>query len=60
MEDKTINIEDAFRVINNKETIRDFSNPTGGKSGQFFFFTRDNKLLIKTITKSELKVIIYI
>ncbi len=51
-------MEDAFKVINNKEAIQDFSIPSGGKSGQFFFFTKDNKLLIKTISKPELKVIL--
>jgi 1-phosphatidylinositol-4-phosphate 5-kinase len=29
------------------------SNPTGGKSGEFFFFTYDNRLLLKTMTYSE-------
>jgi len=27
---------------------------TGGKSGEFFFFSQDNKLIIKTISKGEM------
>ena len=29
----------------------------GGKSGEFFFFSYDNQLVIKTITRSELNVL---
>lgn len=28
-------------------------NPKGGKSGEFFFFTYDSKLIIKTVKESE-------
>ena len=31
---------------------------SAGKSGSFFFFSHDNKFLIKTVTSSELKTIL--
>jgi 1-phosphatidylinositol-4-phosphate 5-kinase len=52
--DKTINIYQSFSVQNNKQLVTDFAGPSGGKSGEFFFFTSDNKLLMKTITTREL------
>lgn len=51
-----ININDAFKVVKNKNGILNFSQPTGGKSGEFFFFSSCNRLIIKTLTKHELKV----
>jgi len=32
----------------------------GGRSGEFFFFSSDNKIIIKTISNSELKVLLKI
>ena len=34
------------------------STNIGGASGSFFFFTEDNKYIIKTITKSELGIFV--
>ena len=34
-----------------------FMNPDGGKSGEFFFFTGDNRLIIKTMNDDEFKTI---
>lgn len=39
----------------NEEQLKIFQNPDGGKSGEFFFFTSDNKLILKTISNDELK-----
>ncbi len=33
----------------NKENITQASGSDGGKSGEFFFFTYDNKFILKTI-----------
>jgi 1-phosphatidylinositol-4-phosphate 5-kinase len=38
----------------NQTRIMSFKNPDGGKSGEFFFFTEDNKLILKTMTDAEL------
>lgn len=34
--------------------MKKLGGPTSGKSGEFFFFTHDNKLILKTIKSSEL------
>ena len=37
-----------FNIISKRE------KPSGGKSGEFFFFTHDNKFFIKTMKPEEL------
>ncbi|CAD8084249.1 unnamed protein product [Paramecium primaurelia] len=54
---KVNNYSDSFNPIANQEQINSFTGPDGGKGGAFFFFTFDNKLLIKTISEQELLVI---
>ena len=34
------------------------SSNVGGKSGSFFFFSEDNKYIVKTINKTERKVLL--
>jgi len=41
----------------NKEQIDDASGPGGGKSGEFFFFSRDKKLILKTVPDTEMAMI---
>jgi 1-phosphatidylinositol-4-phosphate 5-kinase len=41
--------------VDNIEQIKKFKGPDGGKSGEFFFFSNDNKLIIKTLSDQELK-----
>ena len=43
--------------MQNKENIMKVKE-SEGKSGSFFFFSHDNRFLIKTITGSELKTIL--
>jgi 1-phosphatidylinositol-4-phosphate 5-kinase len=45
----------SFDPDDNAIQIQNFSGPDGGKSGQFFFFTRDNSFILKTITDTEMK-----
>ena len=45
-----INIEKSLNLIDNYESIMNIIGPDGGKSGEFFFFSYDNKLILKTIT----------
>lgn len=49
-----VNLYNSFDPIANQEQIKHFKGPDGGKGGAFFFFTHDNKLLIKTISDQEL------
>lgn len=35
----------------NKESIEKLSQGSGGRSGQFFFFSYDNQIIIKTLSK---------
>ena len=48
-----IDLEDSFDLIKNNAKIAQFEGPDGGKSGEFFFFSHDNKLIIKTMRWSE-------
>ncbi|CAD8186384.1 unnamed protein product [Paramecium octaurelia] len=54
---KINNYSQSFDPISNQEQINSFKGPDGGKGGAFFFFTFDNKLLIKTISEEELMII---
>ncbi|KAM3136445.1 hypothetical protein pb186bvf_011403 [Paramecium bursaria] len=50
-----INIEKSLNLIDNYESIMNIIGPDGGKSGEFFFFSYDNKLILKTITQQEVQ-----
>ncbi|CAD8107781.1 unnamed protein product [Paramecium primaurelia] len=54
---KMINHFKSFDLLANQEQIKQFKGPDGGKGGAFFFFTHDNKLIIKTLSDQELVVI---
>lgn len=41
----------------NEQQIKKNVQSDGGKSGQFFFFTFDDKVILKTLQKKELNVI---
>ncbi|KAM7256666.1 hypothetical protein ACFE04_012407 [Oxalis oulophora] len=42
-------------AICGSDTLREFSSP--GKSGSFFYLTQDDRFMIKTVKKSEVKVL---
>ncbi|CAK67984.1 unnamed protein product (macronuclear) [Paramecium tetraurelia] len=44
----------------NQEQIRECAQTSGGKSGEFFFFNHNNKILLKTISMSELQTLLEI
>ncbi|CAD8161005.1 unnamed protein product [Paramecium octaurelia] len=48
-----VDIEDSFDVSKNLLKIEQFTRPDGGKSGEFFFFTHNNQLILKTMRQSE-------
>ncbi|CAD8195769.1 unnamed protein product [Paramecium octaurelia] len=54
---KMINHFKSFDLVANQDQIKQFKGPDGGKGGAFFFFTHDNKLIIKTLSDQELTVI---
>ncbi|XP_061374396.1 phosphatidylinositol 4-phosphate 5-kinase 2-like [Gastrolobium bilobum] len=51
-----IDPEDYMLSICGSDTLREMSSP--GKSGSFFYLTQDNRFIIKTLKKSEVKVLI--
>lgn len=44
-----INLESSLCLLANKQRIQAFGGPDGGKSGEFFFFSWDNKIILKTM-----------
>ncbi|CAD8075462.1 unnamed protein product [Paramecium sonneborni] len=48
-----IDIEDSFDVQKNLMKIEQSTGPDGGKSGEYFFFSHNNQLIIKTMRQSE-------
>ena len=65
--DKIIDMDDAFKGISEsldlKENLPGIASSgvnKAGKSGEFFFFSKDNKFVVKTISKKELDVFLKI
>jgi hypothetical protein len=46
-----IDLNNSLDPHDNFEQIKKFKGPDGGKSGEFFFFTNDNRLIIKTLSE---------
>ncbi|CAD8098750.1 unnamed protein product [Paramecium sonneborni] len=57
-ENDKLDIYESLNINNNFEKITNASKNEGGKSGQFFFYSQDNQLIIKTVTQQELKIIL--
>lgn len=49
-----VNIEESLDLESNHTAIKNASGSDGGSSGEFFLFSQDNKLVIKTLTEKEL------
>lgn len=49
-----LNIQESLDLTFNKEAIANISGPGGGKSGEFFLFSKDRKLILKTIPDVEM------
>ncbi|KAI4388060.1 hypothetical protein MLD38_000430 [Melastoma candidum] len=47
---------DYMLAVCGNDALRELSSP--GKSGSFFYLTQDNRFMIKTVKKSEVKVLI--
>jgi 1-phosphatidylinositol-4-phosphate 5-kinase len=48
---------DYMLAICGNDALRELSSP--GKSGSFFYLTQDDRFMIKTVRKSEVKVILF-
>lgn len=51
-----IDFDVSLDLIRNDENIKKANKADGGKSGEFFFCTHDNKLIVKTLSSSELQI----
>lgn len=52
---KMIDLYKSFNLNNNiQRIIEKFGGPDGGKGGEFFYFSDDNKIIVKTMTDTEL------
>jgi len=60
LDDKVSQFEQSLDLANNFTNIQKAGVIGGGKSGEFFFFSFDNNLIIKTISDEELRVLIEI
>ena len=53
-DEKISGIDLSFDLIDNKEKLYRYGENTGGgRSGEFFFFSKDNKYILKTVPKIE-------
>ncbi|KAM3137825.1 hypothetical protein pb186bvf_010068 [Paramecium bursaria] len=57
-EKEKLNVIESLNLEKNIEKIKGASKNDGGKSGQFFFYSSDNKVIIKTISQTELKLLL--
>ncbi|KAK1309535.1 Phosphatidylinositol 4-phosphate 5-kinase 1 [Acorus calamus] len=51
-----VDTADYMLAICGDDALREFSSP--GKSGSFFYLTQDDRFMIKTVKKSEVKVLL--
>jgi hypothetical protein len=51
-----LDVSQAFNLERNLSSIRKLMTADGGKSGEFFYFTFDQKFILKIITNEELQV----
>lgn len=49
-EKEKLNVIESLNLEKNIDKIKGASKNDGGKSGQFFFYSSDNKVIIKTIS----------
>lgn len=54
--EKKINPLESLNLKSNQENIDGVGESEGGKSGEFFFSSFDNKLMIKTVKKRDFDI----
>lgn len=53
-QDNISGIDQSFDLIKNSDKLyRIMSDNGGGRSGEFFFFSEDNRYILKTVPKEE-------
>ena len=53
-----LNIQDTFNLFENFANIQsEFEGTKGGASGEFFYLSKDRKLIMKTMNADEMDVI---
>ena len=58
-EDKDyLDLQASLDFHENAEEISECNGPGGGRSGEFFFFSKDKKLIVKTIPDIEMKALV--
>jgi len=55
-----LNIMESLDLSSNENEIKNASGADGGKSGEFFFFSKDKKLIIKTVPDTEKRMMVNI
>jgi hypothetical protein len=55
---ENVDIMNSLDLMLNEAQIEECSQTTGGKSGEFFFFTHDNRFLLKTVSIYEQKILL--
>lgn len=58
LDSKMIDPITSLDPANNQDRLVSFKNPDGGKSGEFFFFSQDERLILKTLSDDELKALL--
>ena len=53
---RAVDTADYMLAICGNDALRELSSP--GKSGSFFYLTQDDRFMIKTVKKSEVKVVV--
>jgi hypothetical protein len=50
-------IAESLSLHANEEQLQQLEETTGGRSGEFFFFTADNRLVIKSVSHNEMETL---
>lgn len=46
----SIKLDVSLNIQSNRDIIRKMADVSGGKSGEFFFFSHDSKIIFKTVS----------
>lgn len=58
LRDNLVDIDKSFDLESNYENMFKIVQAEGGKSGEFFFFTNDDKYILKTISNEEMQFLL--